>query len=139
MLVTIGISAVLFQMDDKVGRLRLSLYQSPLSLPNETIAQHIVSASPFFYGVQKFKYYIEGVRLPRNRPSSFEMAYGDKRPTGRLARWAMALQELSFDIVYRKAKRTFSLMHLARAPDQSDDDSIRTHDYRDIESKIRPQ
>jgi len=48
--------------------------------------------------------------------------------------------ELSFDIVYRKGETNIFADALSRAPDQSDDEFDNEHtDYRDIESKIRPQ
>lgn len=68
--------------------------------------------------IEKFRPYVEGTRF-RVITDHYSLIWLNrlKEPTGKLARWALKLQQYSFDLVHRKGKLNVVPDALSRIPD----------------------
>lgn len=110
-----GIGAVLFQCEDDVER--PVAYASRKLLDRET--KYSASEKELLsvvHAVEQFRPYIEGSHFKViTDHSALQWLDNNKDPHGRLARWAMRLQQFDYEIVFRKGKDNVVADALSRA------------------------
>lgn len=92
------------------------------------------------YAIEKFRPYIEGSHFTVvTDHSALKMLHKMKDPHGRLARWAMKLQQFSFDILHRPGKTNIVPDALSRSIDAlEENNTIRILEkHKDEDYKIR--
>ena len=74
------------------------------------------------WAIQKFRPYIEGYHfLVVTNHSSLRWLHSLHSPTGRLARWALELQDHSFDVEHRKGALNYVPDALSRMYEQENE------------------
>lgn len=77
------------------------------------------------HSIEQFRPYIEGSHFKVvTDHSALQWLYKTKDPHGRLARWAMKLQQFDYEVVYRKGKENVVPDALSRATQNHDIDVI---------------
>ncbi|CAK1587301.1 unnamed protein product [Parnassius mnemosyne] len=114
-----GTGAVLFQTRDGIERpvAYSSRKFSERETKYSTSERELLSV---IHAVEQFRPYIEGTHFKViTDHSALQWLYKNKDPHGRLARWAMRLQQFDFEVIYRKGKDNIVPDALSRAiPDK---------------------
>lgn len=112
-----GIGAVLCQKIDNVERpvAYLSRQLNDREQLYSTSERELLS---IVYAIEKFRPYVEGSHFTIiTDHSALKMLHKMKDPHGRLARWAMNLQQFSFDVIHRPGKSNVVPDALSRSID----------------------
>lgn len=88
--------------------------------------------------IEKFRPYIEGVKFTVfTDHASLLWLTNLKDPTGRLARWALRLQQYDFNLIHRKGKLNVVPDALSRSVELSISEVVNDHWYQDLKNKIQ--
>lgn len=121
---TKGIGAVLCQTINKIER-PIAYLSRKLNDREQLYSTSERELLSIVFAVEKFRPYIEGVNFTViTDHSALKMLHKMKDPHGRLARWAMKLQQFSFDIVHKPGKSNIVPDALSRSIDTIKDNNI---------------
>lgn len=99
-----GIGAVLCQKIDNIER-PIAYLSRKLNDREQSYSTSERELLSIVHAVEKFRPYIDGAHFTViTDHSALKMLHKTKDPHGRLARWAMKLQQFSFDIIHRPGK-----------------------------------
>ncbi len=113
----IGISAILMQEDTDGILKAISFASRSLNKAERNYSTSHKECLAVIYGVRKFRMYIEySPFVVETDHQALKWLMSQKEPTGRLARWALDLQEFDIEIKYRKGSENQLADALSRAP-----------------------
>nr|XP_023025486.1 uncharacterized protein LOC111513503 [Leptinotarsa decemlineata] len=99
-----GLGAVLTQQDDD-GEKVISYLSRSLSKAERKYSTTEKECLAVLFAIEKFRPYIEGTKFAVvTDPYSLKWLNQIKDPVGRIARWAVRLQQYDFEIIHRKGK-----------------------------------
>jgi hypothetical protein len=137
-----GISAILAQEGDE-GEIHPLAFKSRKLIPAETrYPTHEKEALAMVWGVQKFRAYLQGVPFVAYTDNSAVTWLMNSNHTGKLARWALSLQEYDFTIKHvRGESNPADGPSRAPAVEPSATSEIlpRGHDVLQIEQTAQPE
>ena len=131
----IGLGIVLTQVTDS-GERTIAYASRQLRKHEKNYAVIELEALAIVWGVKTFRHYLYGNRftaISDHNPLRWLM--GLKQPTGRLARWVLALQEYDIDIQYRPGSKHGNADGLSRTP--SNDQTVTVASTTTLDS-IKP-
>ncbi|CAB0036822.1 unnamed protein product [Trichogramma brassicae] len=115
-----GLGAVLTQTIDNTERV---LYFASRTM-NATDRNYSVTEQEclaVLWAIQKFRPYVEGYHFKViSDHSSLKWLYNLKNPTGRLARWALELQQYDYEILHRKESQNVVADALSRLHEEDE-------------------
>ena len=121
----IGISAVLMQEDEKNVMRAVSFASRTLNKSERNYSTAHKECLAVIYGVKKYRMYIEySPFVVETDHQALKWLMSQKEPTGRLARWALELQEYDIEIKYRKGSENQLADALSRAPVDPPDEEV---------------
>jgi hypothetical protein len=114
-----GIAVILCQRDDSTGiSMPISFASRSLSSAEKNYSVQEMEALAVYWGIRKFRPYLECRKFTVFSDHSslqwFLKTKEDKQ--GRLARWAIELQQFDFDVIYVKGSTNVVADHLSRHP-----------------------
>lgn len=110
-----GTGAVLFQKSEGVER-PIAYTSSKLTDRERNYSASERELLSVLHAVEQFRPYIEGSHFKViSDHSALQWLHKNKDPHGRLARWAMRLQQFDYEIVFRKGKQNVVPDALSRA------------------------
>lgn len=138
-----GLGAVLSQTDDNGKEHPISFISRTLSAQEKNHSTTEKELNAMIFALEKFRGYIEGSPIPVKIITdhySLKWLTNLKSPSGRLARWAVRLQQFNFEIIHRNGKDNIVPDALSRDPLQVDliEQSFSTSDkwYINLREKI---
>lgn len=114
-----GLGAVLTQVDDSNKEHPISFISRSLSAQEKNHSTTEKELNAMIFALEKFRGYIEGSVIPVKIITdhySLKWLVNIKSPSGRLARWAVRLQQFNFVIEHRKGKDNIVPDALSRDP-----------------------
>ena len=124
----VGVGAVLCQEHNVEGEKvdkPIAYVSRALRKAERNYAAYEIELLALVYAIKQFRNFIMGSRfLVQTDHRALQWLRTSKDLSGRLARWAMLLQEFDFDIVYRKGSQNGNADGLSRLPVESDVDGV---------------
>lgn len=137
-----GLGAVLTQQSAD-GEYVISYASRTLTKSERNLTVTEKECLAVIFGIEKFRPYLEGIKFTVITDHySLLWLNNLKDPIGRLARWAVRLQQFDFDIVHRKGKDHIVPDLLSRAVEQklsliTIENDIKDPWYRELRFKVR--